>query len=188
MVMTADNIGNKLRVRHRLVGTAHNAEADVDLAALQKRRNDVSLIQSNYDYFGSGIAVDGMGWRMRQGRSAEKKLIREKCSRKHMATEYERRRSGRLVVTVPVRITGPAQGNITGETRDLSLSGVYFYIDSELWIPGESIRVRLPLPIEVTHSEPLTVWCFGHIVRVEKLAGSMSGLAVHFDSFARARQ
>jgi hypothetical protein len=100
-----------------------------------------------------------------------------------MAIEYDRRRSRRFAVTLPVRTTNPALGNVTGATRDVSSSGAYFYIEFDLWKEGALIEYVLQLPSEITRSDPMTVLCVGKVVRVEHLAGKIVGIAAAIESF-----
>jgi hypothetical protein len=101
-----------------------------------------------------------------------------------MANEYERRRTHSLAVTLPARTTNPTLGNGTGATRDVSSSGAYFYIESDLWKVGASIEYVLQLPSEITQGDPISVLCVGNLVRVEHLEGKMVGIAVAIESFA----
>lgn len=105
------------------------------------------------------------------------------CARKIMTVEYERRRTHRIAIPLPVRTTHPQLGNVTGATRDISLSGVYFYIESDLWKEGVSIEYVLQLPSELTQADAMTVLCTGKTLRVEHLDGKIVGLAVAIESF-----
>jgi hypothetical protein len=100
-----------------------------------------------------------------------------------MTVESERRRSRRFAVSILVRTTNPAQGNVVGKTRDISWSGAAFYIESDLWKEGASIEFVVQLPSEVTLAKPASVLCTGRIMRVEQLNGQV-GLAVQTDSFS----
>jgi hypothetical protein len=100
-----------------------------------------------------------------------------------MDIERERRRTHRLAITLPVRTTNAVLGNVTGTTRDVSPSGAYFYIESDLWKEAASIEFVLQLPSDITLGDPMTVFCVGKLVRVEHLAGKMVGIAVEIESF-----
>ena len=101
----------------------------------------------------------------------------------NMSNDIERRRTRRIAVSVPIRTTNPALGNVVGVTRDLCLAGAFFYIASDSWKVGASIEYVLELPSEVTLADPLAVLCTGRIVRVEQLADK-AGIAVQIESFS----
>lgn len=100
-----------------------------------------------------------------------------------MTNDIERRKSRRIAVSVPIRTTNPALGNVVGVTRDLCLSGAFFYIASDSWKLGASIEYVLELPSEMTLADPLAVLCTGRIVRVERLESKV-GIAVQIESFS----
>ena len=103
--------------------------------------------------------------------------------RTKMESQVERRTSRRIAATLPVRTTNPALGNVLGVTRDLSLSGVFFYVASNSWKEGVSIEYVLQLPEELTLAEPALVLCTGKVVRVEHLDDKV-GVAVQIESFS----
>jgi PilZ domain-containing protein len=100
-----------------------------------------------------------------------------------MDIECERRRTRRLAVTLPVCTTNTVLGNVTGATRDVSSSGAYFYIESDLWKEAASIELVLQLPSDIMLGDPMTAFCVGKMVRVEHLVGKMVGIAVEIESF-----
>ena len=95
-------------------------------------------------------------------------------------TEVERRRTRRIVSAVPVRITNVPLGPSLGVTRDLSLSGAYFYVGTGSWQTGISIEYVITLPAEATLADPTSVMCIGTIVRIEPVNAKM-GVAVRVD-------
>jgi hypothetical protein len=100
-----------------------------------------------------------------------------------MTCNIERRKACRVAAIVNVHTNDPALGEVLGVTRDVSLSGVFFYNASSSWHQGASIEYVLQLPSEVTlAADPLSVLCSGKIVRVEK-TNSLAGIAVQIDSF-----
>jgi hypothetical protein len=100
-----------------------------------------------------------------------------------MTNDMERRKARRIAVSVPIRTTNPALGNVVGVTRDVCLAGAFFYIASDSWKVGASIEYVLELPSEVTLADPLAVLCTGRIVRVEP-AEEKVGIAVKIESFS----
>jgi hypothetical protein len=107
----------------------------------------------------------------------------EDFKRPNLNIECEHRRTRRFALTLPVRTTNPALGDVTGATRDVSSSGAYFYIESDSWKEAASIEFVLQLPSDITHGDPMTVCCVGKLVRVEHLVGKMVGIAVQIESF-----
>ncbi len=86
-------------------------------------------------------------------------------------------------MTLPVRTTHARLGSITGATRDVSLSGAYFYVESNSWNEGSSIEYVLQIPSGIMLGDSVTVLCLGTVCRVEKLDGKMVGIAVSIESF-----
>jgi hypothetical protein len=79
----------------------------------------------------------------------------------------ERRSRERVPARVPVTIK-PRPGKIEANayTRDLSLSGIFLYTDSQL-SPGAELEMVLILPPELTQGERRWVCCQASVVRVE---------------------
>jgi PilZ domain len=134
--------------------------------------------------FASGLA---RGWEMfpRQapalaGGESERGLS---SRRTNMDSEIERRTTRRIAASLPVRTTNAALGNVLGVTRDVSLSGAFFYVASDSWKEGASIEYVLQLPEELTLAEPVLVLCTGRVVRVEQLNDKV-GIAVQIESFS----
>ncbi len=100
-----------------------------------------------------------------------------------MDSEIERRTTRRIAASLPVRTTNAALGNVLGVTRDVSLSGAFFYVASDSWKEGASIEYVLQLPEELTLAEPVLVLCTGRVVRVEQLNDKV-GVAVQIESFS----
>jgi PilZ domain-containing protein len=85
----------------------------------------------------------------------------------------ERRSRQRIPATVPVSIkNGAGAVSATGHTRDLSVSGIFLYTDSEIG-KGTELELVLVLPPELTRGEKGWVCCRASVVRVEK--GGSSG-------------
>jgi hypothetical protein len=90
----------------------------------------------------------------------------------------ERRSSRRVPARVPLTITDAATKlQATGQTRDLSSSGIFFYTTFPIR-QGSSIDLVLMLPPELTSGDKSWVCCQATVVRVEdKVAGDLSGVA-----------
>ena len=80
----------------------------------------------------------------------------------------EKRAIRRFALQLPVMITGHSGESMEAmaESRDVSSHGICFYCDSAME-PQSAIEFVLTLPSEITMSEPLSVRCFGTVVRVE---------------------
>lgn len=94
----------------------------------------------------------------------------------------ERRSRRRIPATVPVSIkTGAGSVEATGQTRDLSVSGIFLYTDSEIG-KGSELELVLVLPPELTRGEKGWVCCRASVVRVEKGDnGAAFGVAASID-------
>ncbi|HZR55688.1 MAG TPA: PilZ domain-containing protein [Terriglobales bacterium] len=82
-------------------------------------------------------------------------------------SKAERRVATRIRAKVPVSVK-VAEGNlqVTGHTRDLSDSGIFFYTDSVL-AEGSELEMVLILPPELTQGEKRWVCCQASVVRLE---------------------
>ena len=89
----------------------------------------------------------------------------------------ERRSLGRTSARIPVSINS-SKGEIkaVGYTRDLSMSGIFLYTDSQIR-QGTELEMVLILPPELTHGETRWVCCQAAVVRVES-GGSDGGFGV----------
>jgi hypothetical protein len=88
------------------------------------------------------------------------------------------RRSGqRIPASVPVTIKAP-QGSLelTGQTRDLSISGIFLYTKSQI-SEGSELEMVLILPPELTQGEKRWVCCQASVVRVEGESDGNFGVA-----------
>ncbi|MBZ5719309.1 MAG: PilZ domain-containing protein [Acidobacteriia bacterium] len=80
----------------------------------------------------------------------------------------ERRARRRIPASVPVAIkAGAGAIHASGQTRDLSTSGIFLYTDSEIG-KGSELEIVLVLPPELTRGEKGWVCCRASVVRVEK--------------------
>jgi hypothetical protein len=99
-----------------------------------------------------------------------------------MTDLQERRHPKRIQLALPIRTTTRNLGNVTGRTRDVSSSGIYFHTTPDHWMHGGSIELVLELPSEITLGAPAMALCHGRIVRVEAEATRV-GIAVHIQKF-----
>ncbi|MGH9530722.1 MAG: PilZ domain-containing protein [Terriglobales bacterium] len=92
--------------------------------------------------------------------------------------KIERRAGERIPVRVPVTITATDTNlQATGQTRDLSSNGIFFYTDFPIQ-QGNKVEMVLILPPELTNGEKRWVCCQATVVRVEDDAdGSKHGVA-----------
>jgi hypothetical protein len=97
--------------------------------------------------------------------------------------KLDRRSRRRVSMRVPVKIRRPdGVPEITGQTRDLSSSGIFLYIDEKI-SAGTLLEMVLILPPEVTQGEKRWVCCQASVVRVEDAAeGGKFGLAANLRS------
>jgi hypothetical protein len=91
------------------------------------------------------------------------------------------------VEPVSARWTNGGMHEVSGQTRDVSAAGLFFYAE---FAPdnGSRIEVMVTLPAEVTGSEAKTVLCRGRVVRVEaaEQEGASEpkyGVAVEMESY-----
>jgi hypothetical protein len=90
----------------------------------------------------------------------------------------ERRSRSRIAVELPVAIK-LSEGNLqlTGNTRDLSSSGIFFYTQATI-SEGSELEMVLILPPELTQGEKRWVCCQASVIRVEdKNQGREFGVA-----------
>ncbi len=89
----------------------------------------------------------------------------------------DRRSRHRVPASVSVSIKAPL-GNLqlTGQTRDLSSSGIFLYTDSRI-SEGSELEMVLILPPELTQGEKRWVCCQARVVRVEEGTGGNFGVA-----------
>jgi hypothetical protein len=95
----------------------------------------------------------------------------------------ERRSRERVPVRVRVTVK-PKDGSAeqTAYTRDLNSNGVFFYTESR-FSEGSQMEVVLILPSELTFGEKRWVCCQVSIVRVQKEAEGIFGVAATIEKF-----
>lgn len=101
--------------------------------------------------------------------------------------ENDRRRGSRHALRVPVaiQVVAPEKKDNTfhgtGETRDLSSSGVFLYSRSKIE-PGSLLDLVLVLPTELTGGEKNWVCCQARVLRIEdKGVSGNFGIAAAID-------
>jgi hypothetical protein len=97
----------------------------------------------------------------------------------------ERRRAERFnfEALLTVRwIEGSEQREAQTVTKDLSSSGVYFFLPAG--IPeGTAVEVEMTMPTQITLGAPTRVRCHGRIQRCELKAGDTAGMATAIESY-----
>lgn len=75
-----------------------------------------------------------------------------------------------------------------GLTRDVSVSGAYFFLDPvegpDILAEGAKLSFSLPLPVALTGRHGLHICCSGTITRVEKCPTGKLGIAVRVHSYS----
>lgn len=89
--------------------------------------------------------------------------------------DRDKRRAERIPVTLPVQV-----GKRNGQTRDISVTGMYFETD-ESFAPGSEVDFSMDLQY-VKPGGTVRLVCKGRIVRVERKDGRV-GVAVAIDSY-----
>jgi hypothetical protein len=79
----------------------------------------------------------------------------------------ERRSGTRIANHVSTRVRNPRGADLTAETRDVSVSGVFLYIDSKME-RGRDVELVMILPTELASGEKCWVCCQSTIARVEE--------------------
>jgi PilZ domain len=78
----------------------------------------------------------------------------------------ERRSGQRIPVRLGVSIRSSERQPSTAYTRDLSISGIFLYANSEILV-GSELEMVLMLPTQLTDGEKRWVCCHASVIRVE---------------------
>src|ERR1700758_5343178 len=78
----------------------------------------------------------------------------------------ERRSQSRIPVEIPVSIRSGQGESTAGQTRDLSMTGIFLYTDGQI-LEGSELEMVLMLPPQFTNGEKQWVCCQASVVRVE---------------------
>jgi hypothetical protein len=81
-------------------------------------------------------------------------------------SKSDRRSRQRIDARTGVSIRSSQGEPATGITRDLSMSGIFLYADSEILV-GSELEMVLMLPAQLTDGEKRWVLCQASVVRVE---------------------
>lgn len=105
-------------------------------------------------------------------------LLRSVVISPRMSLPKNDRRSGRRIpASVAVTIKAPEGSlQLTGQTRDLSVSGIFLYTNSHI-SEGSQLEMVLILPPELTQGEKRWVCCQASVVRVEDNKDGNFGVA-----------
>lgn len=97
----------------------------------------------------------------------------------------ERRAAPRFAMRLPLTIK-IGDNEIAAVTRDISSSGVYFYMDSEhsQLTPSGSIEFVIVLPPEITLSTHMRVACKGKVLRRHHPTPLGIGMVAVIDSYS----
>ena len=100
------------------------------------------------------------------------------------STDSDKRGTRRFSLNLPVavKVKTEKEGEVVSETRNVSARGVFFYLESAP-AEGSEVEFTLTLPPEITLTEALRIHCTGHVVRVDKGAGSKVGIAAAIDRY-----
>ncbi len=101
----------------------------------------------------------------------------------------EKRGSTRIrhLAKIPVRVAANAASQ-EGVTRDISLTGVFLYIDSKL-TQGSQLEAVLPIPSAPDQEPNLWVRCKCRIVRVEEVPNAREfGVAATIEEYEAVPQ
>ena len=84
-----------------------------------------------------------------------------------MAERRERRGKQRYPTHLPITvIRGFPEPDVHGVTRDISSSGIYFYVQG--WAPiDRTLEIKISLPLETKPATDVSAACRATVVRVE---------------------
>jgi hypothetical protein len=100
----------------------------------------------------------------------------------------DRREGQRYGINAPLSVN-IGKREILGFTRDLSNRGVYFYIDlADSRLIGGDFEFLVELPPEITLSTCCSIRCHGRVVRTDKTARQMTGMAAEILHYSIQRE
>lgn len=99
--------------------------------------------------------------------------------------DFERRKRRRFIMSLPVsvRLRNDPRSEIRGVTRDVSSGGAFVSLQPNELAECDSAELIVELPAEVTLSEALKVACCARVLRIERSAGGVIGMAVQIADF-----
>lgn len=102
-------------------------------------------------------------------------------------TKQELRRDKRIPAAVPVTVKkhDGRHEEMTGQTRDVSMRGVFMYLSNRV-AEGSELELVFPMPQGESPAEDTWVRCKARVLRVEKTdGGSRFGVAAVLESYER---
>ena len=100
-------------------------------------------------------------------------------------TGSENRRAPRYPMEsqVKVRTSNGQTHEMDAQARDVSSSGIFFYVDDDMH-EGSEIEIVAMLPPEITRAASAWVCCHARVVRVEQDAAGQRGIAAVIERYA----
>jgi hypothetical protein len=94
------------------------------------------------------------------------------------------RSSARFPVQLPLKVKyGPAMSHeATGETRDVSVGGVFF-VTTDAIPAGANIELLLPVPPPLAQDGRMWMFCTARVVRAEPRPGGQTGIGAIIDGY-----
>jgi c-di-GMP-binding flagellar brake protein YcgR len=103
-------------------------------------------------------------------------------------TKDELRRDKRIPAKVPVTVKRKQNGvheELAGQTRDLSMRGVFMYLSNRV-AEGSELELVFPMPQSDSPAEDTWVRCKARVLRVEKTdGGHRFGVAAVLESYEK---
>ena len=101
------------------------------------------------------------------------------------AADVERRKRRRFTLSLPVsvRFEDAADTEIRGVTRDVSSGGAFVFLQTKQLVRATSAELMMELPAEVTLCEALHVRCRVRVLRIERGADGLIGIALQITEF-----
>lgn len=101
-----------------------------------------------------------------------------------MEEEKRKRRCFRMSLPVSVRLEDEGRRvEISGVTRDLSSGGAFLFLEAKELPEFKSAKFVLQLPAEVTLAEPAPIDCRARVLRIDRGASGLIGIAVQISEF-----
>lgn len=105
------------------------------------------------------------------------------------STHMIKRAAKRFLMELPLtgKYTNGGAHPFTGQTKDVSAGGVFFYCDRELAV-GTELQVIFPLPPDLRGAYPAFVICAVEVVRAEVTPDGRTGVAGRVKSYQLMRE
>lgn len=96
------------------------------------------------------------------------------------ASEKRSTRRFKMKTSIPVKVV---DGAVKGQVRDVSVRGIYVYLQSKVAV-GSALELVLPLPGGVVGEDPVWIRCLCRVLRVEDAAhGGEFGVAAMIEEY-----